>query len=223
VEKAALPKAVEDALHKTISALPDQLVTDTKLTSATKSTQDMEAKLQTLNEQIQAIKTEEKEKKEKAKEEKEKARFNNRPPPNKLQLPHAWNVNQSFRVYLEQTPAAAAEYSTDQLHLVSEAVSLLFASSPSKIKKEREALEQLKERKEERMEERAEEVAADNRPQDKVVDRLETKLNKMIAKLDKEMDKDDQRAHTLMSIIDTNHDGTFLAPSRLYCVTDCTG
>src|SRR3546814_18820779 len=29
----ALPKAMEEALHKTISALPDQLVADTKLTS----------------------------------------------------------------------------------------------------------------------------------------------------------------------------------------------
>jgi type IV secretory pathway VirB10-like protein len=69
----ALPKAMEEALHKTISALPDQLVADTKLTSATKTTQDMVSKLEVLQEQIQAIKTEEKEKKEKEREEKAKA------------------------------------------------------------------------------------------------------------------------------------------------------
>ena len=110
---------------------------------------------------------------------------------------------------MKQAPAPASEakkkepgaYSTEQLQLVSEAVSLLFASSPSKIKKEREALEQLKGRKEERKEE----AMAGS---DKMVNTLETKLDKMIANLDKEMNKVDQRAHTLMSIIDTNHDGT---------------
>lgn len=89
------------------------------------------------------------------------------------------------------------------MRLVSEAVSLLFASSPSKIKKEREQLEELKERKEERKEEEL----ADPSPKDQVVNTLETKLGKMIAKLDKEMDSIDERARTLMSIIDTNHDG----------------
>ncbi|ELR11302.1 EF hand domain containing protein [Acanthamoeba castellanii str. Neff] len=197
----ALPKAMEEALHKTISALPDQLVADTKLTSATKTTQDMVSKLEVLQEQIQAIKTEEKEKKEKEREEKAKA------PATEAEAKQATKKD------------AAGAYSAEQMKVVSEAVSLLFASAPSKIKREREALEQLKERKEERKEEREEELSAASAstdqpqhqpqppPQDKVVHTLETKLEKMIAKLDKEMDKIDQRAHTLMSIIDTNQDG----------------
>jgi hypothetical protein len=198
----ALPKVMEEALHKTISALPDQLVADTKLTSATKTTQDMVSKLEVLQEQIQAIKTEEKEKKEKEREEKAKA------PATEAEAKQATKKD------------AAGAYSAEQMKVVSEAVSLLFASAPSKIKREREALEQLKERKEERKEEREEELSAASAstdqpqhqpqppPQDKVVHTLETKLEKMIAKLDKEMDKIDQRAHTLMSIIDTNQDGT---------------
>jgi chromosome segregation ATPase len=205
----ALPKAMEEALHKTISALPDQLVADTKLTSATKTTQDMVSKLEVLQEQIQAIKTEEKEKKEKEREEKAKA-----PAP-------------ATEAEAKQAKKdTAGTYSAEQMKVVGEAVSLLFASAPSKIKREREALEQLKERKEERKEEREEELSAASAstdqhqpqpppPQDKMVHTLETKLEKMIAKLDKEMDKIDQRAHTLMSIIDTNQDGTSLLASSL--------
>ncbi len=207
----ALPKAMEEALHKTISALPDQLVADTKLTSATKTTQDMVSKLEVLQEQIQAIKTEEKEKKDKEREEKVKA------PATEAEAKQA-------------KKDTAGTYSAEQMKVVGEAVSLLFASAPSKIKREREALEQLKERKEERKEEREEELSAASAstdqhqpqpppPQDKMVHTLETKLEKMIAKLDKEMDKIDQRAHTLMSIIDTNQDGTSLLASSLCLLT----
>jgi len=159
----ALPKAMEEALSKTISALPDQLVTDTTLTSTAESTKDMEAKIQNLQEQIKEIKTEEQPPKE------------------------------------ETAPA----YSAEQIRLVSEAVSLLFASA-SKTKKERKMLEQLKERKTERQEV----IESKSAPQeDKVVSALESKLDKMITNLDKEINEVDEPAHTLMSIIDTNHDG----------------
>jgi len=165
----ALPKAMEEALSKTISALPDQLVTDTTLTSTAESTKDMEAKIQNLQEQIKEIKTEEQPPKE------------------------------------ETAPA----YSAEQIRLVSEAVSLLFASA-SKTKKERKMLEQLKERKTERQEV----IESKSAPQeDKVVSALESKLDKMITNLDKEINEVDEPAHTLMSIIDTNHDGTFFCGS----------
>lgn len=127
-------------------------------------------------------------------------------------ISHRTSRTDVFCSFIPQAPEKEVKhegvYTAEQMKIVSEAVALLFASSPSKIKREREALEQIKERQEERKEEKAS-VASEQQSKDKVVNALENKLDKMIAKLDKEMNKIDSRASALMSIVDTNHDGTF--------------
>ncbi|CAG8478106.1 10885_t:CDS:10 [Acaulospora colombiana] len=185
-----------EALHATLSSLPDNLVNETELqVMEDEGTATYKQKLDVLEEQEELIAE------EKAQEEKEAARRA------KKEEEAAKEAALAEKAPRDAKEAAESDVRMTEQQLQELRAALTILSSKSAVLEEREALNEIKEDREEYKEDIQELKDTGKHTESPVSHRLGTRLEKMIQKIDKELEQYDSEVGSKLNIIKTNESG----------------